>query len=117
MNRRSFIQSTAGIAAAAAAAHVQASSKSGRRKRVAMIVTEVRKMSHGQHFVDRLLGGYGWQGSHHHPEVDLVSMYVDQFPAGDLSREREQRFWCRIYPTVEEALTLGTGKLAVDGVV
>lgn len=82
-----------------------------------MIITEVRKMSHGQHFLDRLLGGYGWQGAHHKPEIDVVSMYVDQFPAGDLSREREKRFGCRIYPTVEEALTLGKQKLAVDGVV
>src|SRR5439155_5127000 len=103
MNRRSFIQATAGIAAATMAApHVAASSKKSHRKRIAMIVTEVRKMSHGQHFLDRLLGGYGWQGAHHHPEVDLVSLYVDQFPENDLSREREKRFGCRIYPTVEE---------------
>jgi len=118
MNRRHFIQAAASAAAATTLApHVRAASKSSKRKRVAMIVTEVRKMSHAQHFADRLLGGYGWQGSHHHPEVAVVSMYVDQFPEGDLSREREKRFGFRIYPTIEEALTLGKGKLAVDGVV
>jgi hypothetical protein len=118
MNRRKFIQATAGIAAATVAApHVRAASKSSKRKKIAMIVTEVRKMSHGQHFVDRLLGGYGWQGSHHYPDVEVVGMYVDQFPENDLSREREKRFGCKIYPSVEEALTLGKQKLAVDGVV
>jgi hypothetical protein len=118
MNRRNFIQVAAGATAAAVAApHVRAASKSSKRKRVAIIVTEVRKMSHGQHFVDRLLGGYGWQGSHHHPEIDVVALYVDQFPEGDLSREREKRFGVRIYPTIEEALTLGKDKLAIDGVV
>jgi hypothetical protein len=118
MNRRHFIQAAASAAAVTTLApHVRAASKSSKRKRVAMIVTEVRKMSHAQHFADRLLGGYGWQGAHHHPEVGVVSMYVDQFPEGDLSREREKRFGFRIYPTVEEALTLGKGKLAVDGVV
>jgi hypothetical protein len=118
MNRRKFFQTTAGIAAVTMAApHVRAASKASRRKKVAMLITEVRKMSHGQHFLDRLLGGYGWHGSHHHPDVDVVSMYVDQFPQNDLSREREKLFNRRIFPTVEEALTLGKQKLAVDGVV
>lgn len=82
-----------------------------------MLITEVRKMSHGQHFLDRLAGGYGWEGAYHRPEVDVVSMYVDQFPEKDLAREREERLGVKIYPSVEEALTLGTSKLAVDGVV
>lgn len=111
-NRRQFIETTA--AGALAAASTGAAS---RRKRIALIVTEVRKMSHGQHFVDRFLEGYGWQGAHHHPQVDLVSMYVDQFPENDLARDRERRHHCKIYPTIAEALTLGGSKLAVDGVV
>jgi hypothetical protein len=114
MNRRHFIASTA---AAALAPHVLAAPKTSRRKRVAIIVTEVRKMSHGQHFVDRLLGGYGWKGAHHYPEIEVVSLYVDQFPENDLSRERSRRFNVPIYPSVEEALTRGGSKLAVDGVV
>jgi hypothetical protein len=120
MNRRSFIQRSA----AAGAAVATASNSRGvwplspsRRKRVAMLITEVRKMSHGQHFLDRLAGGYGWQGAYHKPEIDVVSMYIDQFPQGDLAREREKRLGVKIYPSVEEALTLGTSKLAVDGVV
>ena len=118
MNRRTFIQTaTAATAGVIAAPHVRAASKSSRRKRIAMIVTEVRKMSHAQHFADRLLGGYGWHGSHHYPEVEVVSMYVDQHPEGDLSLEREKRFGFRIYPSVEEALTCGKQNLAVDGVV
>ena len=82
-----------------------------------MLITEVRKHSHGQHFLDRFLEGYGWRGAHHHPEVDLVSIYVDQFPENDLSRDRSKRFNRPIYPTIAEALTLGTSKLAVDGVI
>lgn len=74
-------------------------------------------MSHAQHFVDRLLEGYGWHGLHHHPPLELVSLYVDQFPEGDLSRERERRRGVRIYPTISEALTLGQSDLSVDGVL
>ena len=42
------------------------------------MVTEYRKWSHAQHIVDRFLDGYGWDNRHHHPAVDLVSLYVDQ---------------------------------------
>jgi hypothetical protein len=50
--------------------------------------------------------------------MELVSLYVDQTPPEDLSRERAQRFsTTKIYPTIAEALTSGGSKLAVDGVV
>ncbi len=122
--RRAFLANIAKTTAAGAAltisagcAHVKTAPRHSGRKRIALIGTIVRKYSHAQHFVDRFLEGYGWQGQWHHPQVDLVSLYVDQFPAGDLSRGRERRFRVRIYPSIAEALTLGGSKLAVDGVV
>jgi hypothetical protein len=90
----------------------------GDRPRLAAITTVYRKYSHAQHVVDRYLEGYGWNGAHHHPEMDLVALYVDQVGSDDLSRDRAARFpYMKIYPTVAEALTCGTSKLAVDGVV
>jgi hypothetical protein len=90
----------------------------GNRPRLAAITTVYRKYSHTQHVIDRYLEGYGWKGTHHHPEMDLLALYVDQVPQDDLSRDRAARFpTMKIYPTIAEALTLGTGKLAVDGVV
>lgn len=89
-----------------------------RRPKIAAICTEVRKYAHAQHFLDRFLEGYGWASRHHRPAMDLVSLYVDQFPEGDLSRERAARFpTMKIFPTVADALTLGTDSLAVDGVL
>jgi hypothetical protein len=88
------------------------------QKKLAAVVTVYRKYSHAQHIVDRFLDGYGWEGEYHRPPFDLVGLYVDQVGADDLSRERAKRHpSMTIYPTIEEALTLGTGKLAVDGVV
>jgi hypothetical protein len=88
------------------------------RPKIAAITTEFRKYSHTQHFVDRFLEGYGWGGKHHHPEMDLVSLYVDQRPEGDLSQDRADRFpQMKIYPTVADALMLDTNGLAVDGVL
>lgn len=88
-----------------------------RRPRVALITTIVRKFSHGQHFVDRLLEGYGWHGEHRQSPLELVSLYVEQFPENDVSRERSRRRGPRLYPTIAGALTCGTGELAVDGVL
>jgi hypothetical protein len=86
--------------------------------KIAAVVTVVHKYSHAQHFIDRFLEGYGWNGVHHKPPMDLVALYVDQTPPGDLSRDRAARFpTLKIYPTIAEALTLGGSSLAVDGVL
>ncbi len=89
-----------------------------RRPKIACISTVFFKYSHTQHFVDRFLEGYGWNGTHHRPEMDLVSLWVDQVGEGDLSRDRAKRHpTMKIYPSIAEALTLGGSKLAVDGVL
>lgn len=88
------------------------------RPKIAAVVTEHRERSHAQHFVDRFLWGYPWHGRHHLPPMDLVALYTDQVPKGDLSRDRARRFPAmKIYPTIAAALTLGGEKLAVDGVL
>jgi hypothetical protein len=88
------------------------------RPKIAAITTTFFKYSHTQHIVDRFLEGYGWNGTHHHPPMDLVSLYVDQIGERDLSKDRAKRFpGMKMYPTIAEALTLGGSKLAVDGIV
>jgi hypothetical protein len=88
------------------------------RLRLAAVVTEYRKFSHAQHIVDRFLYGYGWEGRHHQPEMDVVALYVDQRPATDLSHSRAAEFpTMRIVPTIADALTGGARTLAVDGVL
>ncbi len=89
-----------------------------RRPKIAAVVTTYHPYAHAQHIVDRFLEGYGWNGRHHRPAMDLVSMYVDQVGENDLSRDRERRFPpLRIYPTIADTLTLGGSSLAVDGVL
>jgi len=91
---------------------------STRRPKLAAVVTTHHKYSHAQHIVDRFLYGYGWNGMHHHPPMDLIALYVDQIGEGDLSRSRAAEFPAmKMYPTIAEALTAGGSKLAVDGVV
>jgi len=120
LTRRQFVRRLGGIAASTLATPWIAGADRAQppaRKRVALLATEVRKYSHAQHFIDRLLEGYGWEGEHHPSAVELASLYVDQFPSGDLSRDREKRHSVKIHPTIAECLTLGTSRLAVDGVL
>lgn len=86
-------------------------------KRIAMIATVYRYLSHAEHMGDRFLVGYPINGTWHHPDMKVVSLYVDQKPAGDLSGERAKEFGFTVYPTIAEALRCGGDKLAVDAVL
>ncbi len=113
-SRRSFL---AGLAWAGAGASVVRGA-GRRRPRIAALTTVYHKYSHSQHIIDRFLEGYGWEGRHHRPEMDVVSLYVQQVGENDLSRERASRHpELTIYPTIAEALTCGGSELAVDGVL
>ena len=91
---------------------------SAKRPKLAAVVTAYRKYLHPQHVVDRFLDGYGWGGTYHHPQMDVVSLYVDQKGEGDVFEDRLDRHpSLKLYPTIAEAVTRGTSKLAVDGVV
>ena len=91
---------------------------SAKRPQLAAVVTAYRKYLHPQHVVDRFLDGYGWGGTYHHPEMDVVSLYVDQRGEGDVFEDRLDRHpSLKLYPTIAEAVTRGSSKLAVDGVV
>src|SRR5919204_484007 len=50
--------------------------------RIAIIATIYRYLSHAQHFGDRFLVGYPYEGRWRHPDVKVVSLYVDQRPDG-----------------------------------
>jgi hypothetical protein len=91
---------------------------SERRPRIAVLANVYKRRLHAQHIVDRILDGFGWGGVYHHSPLQVVSIYVQQSGEGDLVPERAKRHpEMKIFPTVAQALTRGTGKLAVDGVV
>ena len=89
----------------------------GPRKRLAIITTVWRYLSHAQHMGDRFLVGYPWEGKWHRPAIDVVALYVDQKPNDDQSTERARDFGFKVFPTIPEAFRCGGGELAVDGVL
>ena len=108
LTRRAFLQTPA-LAAAAPQA--------GQPKRLAIVTTIYRYLSHGQHMGDRFLVGYPYGGAWRQPNIKVVSLYVDQKPEGDLSGERAQEFGFTVYPTISDAHRCGESKLAVDAVL
>ena len=86
-------------------------------KRIAIVTTIYRYLSHAQHMGDRFLIGYPHNGEWHMPDMKVVSLYVDQKPEGDQSGERAKEFGFQVFPTIAEALRVGGSKLAVDAVL
>src|SRR5437870_12587609 len=102
---------------AVAPAPAAQSTNSNTSKKVAAIVTVYRHNSHADVIVSRLLQTYTLDGKGSDSPLQLVSLYTDQRPADDISRLLAASHRFRISETIEDALTLGTGRLAVDGVL
>ena len=86
-------------------------------KRIAVVATVYRYLSHAQHIGDRFLVGYPRDGAWHKPDMKVVSLYVDQKPDSDQSAARAKEFDFQVYPTIAETLRCGGSKLAVDAVL
>lgn len=114
MKRRTFLTTVgAGIASGA----ISSAADKPKRKRMAVITTVWWKPSHAWHMAERFLWGYPDAGRWHRPPFDVVSAYVAQYPANDLSRSRAQEAGFTLYPTIAEALRCGGEELAVDAVL
>jgi hypothetical protein len=109
LSRREFLATSALLPLAASAAT--------KPLRLAIVTTVYRYLSHGQHIGDRFLVGYPMDGAWHKPNVQVVSLYVDQKPNGDLSAERAREFGFSVYSTIAEALCCGGKTLACDAVL
>jgi hypothetical protein len=110
LNRRQllglpFALSFAGAASAAA------------KIKIATVITAYHKISHADVIVGRLLEGYYISDEWRVPGVQVVSMYTDQVPDNDMSRDMAAKHDVKVYPTIRQALMMGTDDLAVEAVV
>lgn len=94
-----------------------ASGKSQERtRRVAAICTVYRHNSHADVIVGKVLEGWKQDGGPG-PALEIASLYVDQFPDGDLSRPLAEKHGVPMFESIADALTLGGRAIAVDGVL
>ncbi|HJP32887.1 MAG TPA: hypothetical protein QGF95_20250 [Candidatus Latescibacteria bacterium] len=87
------------------------------RQKLAVITTFWDWRSHANHMAERFLSGYPRDGRWHHPAFDVAGAFVEQSGDDDVSCQRARECGFTIYPTIAEALRLGTDQLAVDGVL
>src|SRR5262249_55289259 len=92
------------------------------RPKVAALASVYYYLSHAYHIVGRFLDGFPvYDGSPeplHRPPFEVASLFIEQAsPATDLGCPKAKRHGVRLSPTIADALTLGTGKLAVDAVL
>jgi hypothetical protein len=69
------------------------------KPKVAVIITEYRYNSHAEVIVGRLFGQLGFK-----PRIEVASLYLDQFPDNDMSREEAARAGIPICGTIKEAI-------------
>jgi hypothetical protein len=90
------------------------------RPKVAALASVYYYLSHAYHIVGRFLDGFVVHDGHglHKPPFEIASLFIEQVaPASDLGQAHAGEHHVRLSPTIADALTLGTGKLAVDAVL
>jgi hypothetical protein len=95
----------------------EAAKRSPPRPRVAAVVTAYHENSHADVIASRLLETDTLDGKGRAPRLDLASLYVDQPDASAYGLALARKHQVPVFPSVREALTLGTAKLKVDGVL
>jgi len=112
MKRREFLSTVA----VAQVTPRQLAAQSG-RKRIACLSSTYNVRAHSDNFITRFLEGYWIGDKYYDPPFQVVSLWMDQVHPADIGQRLAKANDVRLTKTIADALTLGTGKLAVDGVV
>lgn len=121
LTRRRFLQTSLGsvgltFCGAPLTRVIAADEKPRAKLPVAGVVTVYHRNSHADVILGKILDGWAQDGGPG-PDLKLVSLFVDQVGEGDLSAALATKHGFVIAKSIHEALTLGTDKLAVAGVL
>jgi hypothetical protein len=87
------------------------------QKKIAAIITTYYPHSHADVIVTKFLKGFPTEEGVEEPQVEIVSMYLDQVHERDVGIELAKEHGVTRYGTIPQALCLGGKELAVDGVL
>ena len=118
INRRDLLRAAAATPLLLTPVAVKGVDRESTRKKlpIAAVVTAYRENSHADVVIGKILEGFDQKGGKG-PNLRVVSMYTDQLPAGDMSRDLAKKHGFAITKTIDEAITLGTNKVQVAGVL
>lgn len=115
-SRRTFLQTATVGTLTPWLAHATQAQEPARRPRVAVIYTVLRFRSHAFNFLENCLRPLLFNGKLIEPTIQVVSVYADQrVEEGDMTDDVVRRYKLHLGKRIEDALTLGTKALAVDG--
>ena len=86
-------------------------------KRIACLSSAYHVRSHSDNFITRFLEGYWIGEDHYDPLFAVASLWMDQIHPADVGQRLAAAYSVPVAKDIAGALTLGTGSLAVDGVV
>jgi hypothetical protein len=129
--RRDFLKKSALVAAAAgmppflfASNRESAATKTtgtgvhrGEKKRVALIANIYRNSAHADVIATKIFVGIPTDEGMVEPQVKIVSVWIDQIGDNDTGVRIAKMNGAEVFPTIADALTLGSDALAVDAVL
>ncbi len=121
MSRRDYLISTAAMTASTVSGGLvqSAFAEESRRvkpKPVAVVATVHQKGRHGELFIEKILEGWNQDGGPG-PALKLASLYIDQFPREDKSRKYAAKYNVPLFKTIDEAVSIGSDTIPVEGVI
>lgn len=119
-DRRQFLGCTAALGAGALSpvgSFGRLPPPAASEKKLAAIVTNYRRYSHADNIVTRFIEGYSIAGKSYAPPCRVASLFIDQVGDTDIGRPLARWWEVPVVRTIADALTLGSGQLAVDGVL
>ncbi len=118
LSRRTFLQTLGAGATLPWLSDSLFAGQPARRPRVAVIYTVNFFRSHAFNFLENCLRPLLFNGRLIEPPIEVASLYADQIADdGDITHDTAHRFNVPYCTRIADALTLGTGSLAVDGVL
>ncbi|QDT43771.1 hypothetical protein Pan241w_38750 [Gimesia alba] len=117
MTRRDWLAGAAAVASGATVQHARANiTEPVKAKSVAAVVSIYEPKTHADVLIGKILEGWKQDGGAG-PALKLSSLYVDQVSDRDMSRQMAAKYNVPIFDTIEKAVTVGSDRIPVDGVI
>ena len=117
LSRREWLKASASLAISGQLMKSSVANAAQKKtKSVAAVLTAYEKGLHADVLIGKILEGWKQDGGVG-PALTLASMYVDQFTDRDLARSMSKKYNVPLFDSIEKAITVGSDKIPVDGVI